>query len=97
MMYPTERPPVAETNPPNLSEQSVDVPVEVSDASMVSVPREVVVHFCRFSWYAVAPCLILGMPVHDLFLGGGVMIPPFEKATFNMLWRLKLPQVPLVG
>lgn len=60
--------------PSNLAEQSVSVPVEINDASVVSVPCEVVVHFCRLSRYAVAPRLFLGMPGYDLFLGGDMMI-----------------------
>lgn len=40
--------PVTEPTPPNLAEQSVGAPVEVSDVSVVFVPREVVVHFFSF-------------------------------------------------
>lgn len=54
-------PPVTDLCPPYLAEQSISVSVEVSDASVVSVSRELVVHFCRLSRYALALRLIVGM------------------------------------
>lgn len=82
--------PVANLTPLILHSSLFGEQLELRDASVVFIPRELVVHFCLLSRYAVAPLMSLaGIPGYDLFSGGRVMIPPFQKATFNMPWRLK--------